>query len=129
MLADLHPHVLALPFTLLALALALNLVRSPVEPADALRLGWQWLAARHGQVLVLALCLGALGFLNSWDFPTYTGIVVLGFALRATRHAGGWTAAWSARPCSLAWPWGLGTSAVPAVLSHLPVPGQLVWAW
>ena len=82
MLADLHPHVLALPFTLLALALALNLVRSPAEPADALRLGWQWLAARRGQVLVLALCLGALGFLNSWDFPTYTGIVVLGFALR-----------------------------------------------
>ena len=40
MLADLHPHVLALPFTLLALALALNLLRSPAEPADALPLGW-----------------------------------------------------------------------------------------
>jgi YYY domain-containing protein len=82
MLADLHPHLLSLPFTLLALALALNLMRAPVEPADADGLGWRWLAARRGQVVVLALCLGALGFLNSWDFPTYTGIVVLAFALR-----------------------------------------------
>jgi YYY domain-containing protein len=88
MLADLHPHVLALPFTLLALALALNVLRSPAEGADALRLGWQWLAARRGQVLALAVCLGALGFLNSWDFPTYTGIVVLAFALRGYKARG-----------------------------------------
>jgi YYY domain-containing protein len=82
MLADLHPHVMALPFTLLALALALNLMRAPAEPADDLGLGWQWLTARRGQLLVLAICLGALGFLNSWDFPTYTGIVALSFAMR-----------------------------------------------
>jgi YYY domain-containing protein len=82
MLADLHPHVLALPFTLLALALALNVLRSPAEPADAIGLGWRWLTAWRWQILMLALCLGALGFLNSWDFPTYTGIVVLAFGLR-----------------------------------------------
>jgi YYY domain-containing protein len=87
MLADLHPHVLALPFTLLALALALNLMRAPAEPVDDLPLVRQLMGARRGQVLALALCLGALGFLNSWDFPTYMGIVALAFALRdyATR--------------------------------------------
>jgi YYY domain-containing protein len=68
LLGDMHPHVLALPFILLALALALNLFRSGE------RLDWP-------EVGLLGLLVGALGFLNFWDLPTYGLIVVAAYAL------------------------------------------------
>ena len=64
-LGDLHPHVLALPFVLSALALALNLVllrRSAPPSID--RDGWVRIGATGAVV-------GSLYALNSWDFPTY----------------------------------------------------------
>ena len=67
MLGDMHPHVLALPFVLLALALAFN-----------------WLLSRRKltwpELSLTALCLGALGFLNTWDFPIYLFITVAAYA-------------------------------------------------
>jgi len=68
LLGDMHPHVLALPFVLLALALALNLFRSQG------RLDWP-------EMGLLGLLVGALGFLNSWDLPTYGFIVVAAYAV------------------------------------------------
>ncbi len=50
--------ILLLTFVLLALGLALNLLLSQSAPAAA---EW-WLTY---------LCLGALGFLNTWDMPFY----------------------------------------------------------
>jgi YYY domain-containing protein len=82
MLADLHPHVLALPFTLLALALALNLVAEPAATGEVQQSLSRIISADTLRLGLTALCLGALGFLNSWDFPTYVGIVVLAFGLR-----------------------------------------------
>lgn len=88
MLADLHPHVLALPFTLLALALALNLAAEPAPGGEGQRSLASLVTADPLRLVLTALCLGGLGFLNSWDFPTYTGIVVLGFGLRRLRVRG-----------------------------------------
>jgi len=68
LLGDMHPHLLALPFVLLALALALNLFRSEE------RLDWP-------EMGLLGLLVGALGFLNSWDLPTYGFIVVAAYAI------------------------------------------------
>ncbi len=68
LLGDMHPHVLALPFVLLALALALNLFRSQE------RVDWS-------EVGLLGLLVGGLGFLNSWDLPTYGLIVVAAYAI------------------------------------------------
>jgi len=66
-LSDLHPHVMGIPFVLLAMALSFNVIKS-----SALGLGvfggqrfWQ-----VTQVFLLALVFGGLSFLNSWDFPT-----------------------------------------------------------
>jgi YYY domain-containing protein len=67
-LGDMHPHVLALPFVLLSLALAFNLLR------DRRALGW-------AEYLLYAVCLGGLGFLNTWDFPIYLLVMVLAYAV------------------------------------------------
>ncbi len=71
LLADLHPHVLAIPFALLAVTLALNtLLAQPANPGlrigpFLINLSWQNL------LLVSSVAIGALGFLNTWDLPVY----------------------------------------------------------
>jgi len=37
---------------------------------------------------IYAICLGALGFLNTWDFPIYLFLVVAAFALRRWQETG-----------------------------------------
>jgi YYY domain-containing protein len=64
-LGDMHPHVMALPFGLLALALALQTVARPAAPPFAMgRRGWLELA-------LTSVMLGSQYLINSWDFPTY----------------------------------------------------------
>ncbi|HEY7030389.1 MAG TPA: DUF2298 domain-containing protein [Thermomicrobiales bacterium] len=81
LLGDLHPHVTALPFTILALALALGLLwtRFREESDDG---------SRWARLVVTGIAIGALYPLNSWDFPTY--LVV---AVAALVFASGWTRA------------------------------------
>jgi YYY domain-containing protein len=97
LLGDNHPHVLALPFVLLAIALAFNLLlrqidkeRSPVieviGSASQPRSPW-WnpvaFALDNDWLLFVfsGLILGALGFLNTWDLPIYLGVVMLAYGL------------------------------------------------
>ena len=90
---DLHAHAMALPLTLLALGLTLAVLRTPIE--RLWRGGWEWL--RLG---LLALAIGALWPTNTWDFPTYTLLVLAAFVLREWYNAGGpdligvWRALW-----------------------------------
>ncbi len=60
--ADLHAHLVAIPFTLLTLGLALSLA------VGLKRAGPGWTA---GVVVVLAGTVGSLWAINSWDYPTY----------------------------------------------------------
>jgi YYY domain-containing protein len=112
LLGDLHPHVLALPFTLVAIGLAYAwlmrpprlyrwaLAGEPLWPAErqpapsregrgakgeGLRLpAFVHRLAPFAELLPGALILGSLYFLNSWDFPAY-------FALaQAAAIAGAW---------------------------------------
>mgnify|MGYP005848018223 CR=1 FL=1 len=76
LLGDLHPHVLALPFSLLAIALAFNLVRSPT-------------GLDREQIAFYALCLGGLIFLNLLDGPLYMVLIVGAEVLRRLIQAGG----------------------------------------
>lgn len=72
--ADLHAHVIALPFTILAVGIAVALVRaSPPEldldrPAPLLVSSF---VAFAPYLLLQALVLGMLAATNSWDVPTY----------------------------------------------------------
>jgi YYY domain-containing protein len=100
-LGDMHPHVLGLPFVLLAIALALN-VYLAVRQRETVpgRQGANWLVARvlalrewplgGWEFAIYALCLGGLGFLNTWDFPIYLFVVAgaYGLALIRRRESG-----------------------------------------
>ncbi len=92
MLGDVHPHVLALPFVLLAIVLALNLIQSakPVlSKAEVFKIQNGWLndliTATGGRsaFFLYAVAFGSLGFLNTWDLPIY--LTVLGLAFLAWR--------------------------------------------
>lgn len=72
--ADLHPHLIAMPFGMLVVGLAANRVLSPAPAAS---------------LLLLALALGALGAINTWDLPTYF-LLVAAALLVAGWRAGGW---------------------------------------
>ncbi len=87
-LGDLHPHVLGLPFVLVVVALALNFYRRPVDPAQRWGFGELFRRAvldREWQVGALligsGLLLGALGFLNTWDFPIYWALLVIAWVM------------------------------------------------
>jgi YYY domain-containing protein len=88
LLADMHPHVLALPFVLLAAALALDWllwarqrslsVDQEPDPPSSLSSGLLPLLPR---LVLSALVLGGLAFLNTWDFPIYFFLTILAIIL------------------------------------------------
>jgi len=103
LLGDMHPHVLALPFVLLAIAGALSLllaardrgqqISSPESASSeqghaafrtlysAFAYFRETLGALTGLggfgIVLYALIFGALGFLNTWDFPIYVALATL----------------------------------------------------
>ena len=88
LLADLHPHVTALPFTIVVLGLALNLAlgRSQQEKTARFSVG---LPALAGYAVAGAVA-GSLYVFNSWDFPTFLIVVLaagwVGLRDRTTRQ-------------------------------------------
>lgn len=104
---DLHPHTLAYPFAFLAISLAVNVYMGKRQDAQSAGGKGQGAedetpesqpAARTRSVrpagldwpdlLLYALCLGALGFLNTWDFPIYLFLVVAAWVLRRWHETG-----------------------------------------
>lgn len=106
--ADLHAHFIALPFTLLAVGLALNYVLPRINGSDrssaclddwdvlrrwpqvsrwveGLKAQCGWLErvdwAGVGEVFLAALTVGALRCINTWDWPTYLLVTVGALAL------------------------------------------------
>jgi YYY domain-containing protein len=71
LLGDLHPHLMALPYTLVVLALACNLARRERAPRGDER---PWTI----RSIVTGAVAGALYPLNAWDFPTFLLIALLG---------------------------------------------------
>jgi YYY domain-containing protein len=84
-LGDLHPHVLALPFVLLAIGLSLNvLVRSRVSPQELKVRLFRWnptFPLATWELLLSALAIGGLGFLNTWDLPIYLALFVCAYLI------------------------------------------------
>jgi YYY domain-containing protein len=71
LLGDLHPHVMAIPFGILGIAAAVRLL----QEEETLDLAF-W--TRHQLILAtLAILLGWLSFLNTWDLPTFFFLLIL----------------------------------------------------
>lgn len=86
LLADLHPHVLAMPFVLLAIGLALNFyIHGSLNGYEKLNIAPLLL---NFKFWLTALLLGALAFLNTWDFPFYVALYSAVFVLIGFRQAG-----------------------------------------
>ncbi|NMB88441.1 MAG: hypothetical protein GYA17_08780, partial [Chloroflexi bacterium] len=109
-LADLHPHVLVMPFALLAIGLCLQLYlycsREPWPRPAYLGWLWNWINGaaaplrqtgitfwlRQPFFWVSVLAFGGLGFLNIWDFPIYVGLFSAVYTFVQYRQQG-----WSGR--------------------------------
>lgn len=90
-LGDLHPHVLAIPFVLFAVGIALNalfknlqlrqqgpyftegVLRDDLSLTDTRMVKWICSA----DFWLTAVSIGALLFINTWDFPFYFGLYCL----------------------------------------------------
>jgi YYY domain-containing protein len=104
-LGDMHPHVLALPFVFLAMALALDWMlwggnwkseaggqSSEESPSDS-RSGLRTLTQIPDRLFFSALVLGGLSFLNTWDFPIYWFLTILALVI-GLGLKWGWEAVW-----------------------------------
>ena len=69
LLADNHPHVLALPFALMTIGLMINIVLLRRRP-------------RLSETLLYGIVIGGLAFLNTWDGPIFLLGLVAAEALR-----------------------------------------------
>jgi YYY domain-containing protein len=123
-LGDMHPHVLALPFAFLSLAVALAWWLQPGPPLDEDRWRRRGFAGRLGLLLgqvglprwaLTALVLGGLSFLNTWDVLIHLFVVVGAYALNQWRGAGRWQGRFLSQSVLMA-----GLLALPAILLYLP---------
>ncbi len=108
-LGDMHPHVLALPFVVLATALALEWLLWGGAAEDERRRTWDEQRAAEAEgasppagriaglfryappaarLVLSAIILGGLAFLNTWDFPIYLFLTAVALALGVGLRAG-----------------------------------------
>jgi YYY domain-containing protein len=93
--ADLHAHMMALPLTLLALGLCIQITKQQRQHANETVPPISWanirsILATEGPTLSLAaLTIGALWPTNTWDFPTYAMLFGAALLLRAIADQAG----------------------------------------
>ena len=120
MLGDMHPHVLALPFAFVSLAVAFVWWLRPAALLDAgapllerarqliRHAGWPFW-------LLTVLVLGGLSFLNTWDVLIHLFVVVGAATLALWRDEGGWRSGFVSQALLLAV-----VLVVPGILLYLP---------
>lgn len=136
-LGDLHPHVLALPFDLMILALAMATLGHPLPGPGAGGV------RERLSLAIAALALGSLYVINSWDAPTYAllygGALLLGYRRRSlggeAPHTFWWTlwevatvafgAGLAVLPFLLTFQSFAGSGPAPEPWSRIPVVGSL----
>jgi YYY domain-containing protein len=84
--ADLHPHVLAIPFNLLAAAIAFHLFLGGWRGQTAL-FGLRLKISRAG-FIACGITLGGLAFLNTWDILVGAALILLAYTLAQVRLEG-----------------------------------------
>lgn len=88
-LGDLHPHVLAMPFVLLTIAVALNLFLGGFKGTMDFYVA-RLKISKTGFFLI-ALLIGGLAFLNTWDILIGGALILFAYVLARVRESGwGW---------------------------------------
>lgn len=92
--ADLHPHMINMPFTILFVALLLNLVRKSSMANRELQItngeSQRAMIDRAVGWAALPLVLGAVAIINTWDLPTAAGLLFLTLFAVRWPWKGGW---------------------------------------
>lgn len=119
-LGDLHPHLTALPYTILVLAVAVLISRQETPVS-------------YPQLAAAGLLGGALYGMNTWDLPTYFGLVLL--AILWNLHSSGrrqilLRGATAVAVAAVAWapfilkftpPGGADPSTIPGTVQNIPI--------
>lgn len=108
LLGDLHPHVMAIPFVLTAVGIGISLWMTE-EPLNFDR--WYF---NPLMLLLTGVLIGGLGFLNTWDLPTFGSLLTLLVLARNVRLTGSWRQALGATAGFIV------PLAVIAVIAYLP---------
>ena len=89
--ADLHAHLMAMPFTVLVVgaALAVVLRARDSERGSGRLAGMGWGMTDVAQVVVVGITVGALRPLNTWDYPTYLLLSMAAVLLAGVLRNGG----------------------------------------
>lgn len=83
-LGDIHPHVLAVPFVIMIIALAFHFYLQ-LKDESSLNL-YQWW--KKPEIWFVTVFLGGLSFLNTWNFPIYVGLFSAVFAFHVYLREG-----------------------------------------
>jgi len=81
---DLHPHVISIPFQLLALTLLLNIYKSTDKGINIY--GETRIHVLAG-IIISALSIGVLFPMNAWDYPTYLALFIIIVLIQQYRTA------------------------------------------
>lgn len=85
---DLHPHLIALPITLLSIALGYQILKGNVNWSVQHNITSPHARKSYSVWLLVALTLGTLATTNSWDFPPHVMLITIAL----------FGAAWRTRP-------------------------------
>jgi YYY domain-containing protein len=135
LLGDLHPHLMALPYTIVAIGLALNVALRAFGAGGVGERGWM------ARVAISGALVGSLYAINAWDLPTFLLLVAVGAWIGAGASL---TRAWNLRPMLLlaastvaAWlpffatympPTSGVAPELPTLIARLPVVSSLIAA-
>lgn len=86
LLSDIHPHLLGMPFVILAIAMAFT----------AFLGGWEKETTVFGRkisfnilnISLTVITLGGIAFLNTWDFPFYLLLIAFALVWKGARESG-----------------------------------------
>jgi YYY domain-containing protein len=90
LLADMHPHVLAMPFGLMMVGVGLHVYLRREEGSFSL-LGWK-IPFSRSEFFLISILLGGMAFLNTWDILAFTALISGAIVVARVRDLG-W--AWS----------------------------------
>lgn len=89
--ADLHAHLMAIPFTILVVGIALAVVLRArgAGQGSGRPTSKGWGLADIAQIALLGIAVGVLRPINTWDYPTYLLLSVAAVLLAAILRTGG----------------------------------------